>query len=870
MHKNAFIQKIYDKLINKVSLFKSGYLKLKRKKLYDNLLVIFLYIVLSVFVLSANFFKGETVGPFNFLVSFPGWSSLNYHPVVVDTERMDALDGSIPEQINYKNNLLSGKIPVLDLFYSGKIFIPSYIVTIFVGTIPVGLYFSEILKLVVCGFGVFLLLSLFTRKSAAFFGGVVYMLCGFNASWFIGAHVDVSMWIPWLLWATAGYLIEEKKYYLLFITASTVFMLSGYFPSVAAYGFYCFGILLLFWNLTDYKSIKSFIIKLSMPSLFIVLGFLIAMPTLSSYANLIAGLNPQTTGVDLSWRHGGTKLSVNDLYLFVRPFRNIKVETCVYTGIFSLLLAALSVPVMIFMRNKKIRHFTIFGFIIFILSVLIGFGMIPYEIVRNIPTFSFNRAQRLTSIIGLSLAILSGIGFEGMLSIPDFPFYPSFIENWIKKNRIRLKTFVLIFAAFIFIFQIFDQKRIFSHFNAVEPSEWCYPETRSIKYLKEHLSPFQNIIADNSFLHCGVMGGYGLNEIFLHRYYTRNEKDLLRRIVPNGFTSPTSASFPAEAINYDSNLFHALGIKFIIRGKFNKIILQEQPANSIMVPSEPLPASKIVQYVNLKEDIKNLDGIMTEFGTYNEPYAPEDVKLVLKNSFGVIIEEIVVGKEKIENNKWAYFDFKKRLTLAKGIYKFEIHLYGKNYGGIFAIWKTSQPADEKSYLEENGRKTDFALMYKLYTTKKEDSNGWIVHKVESGIRVWEKPDTPTGAYYIPDLNEKPENINIKNCGGVTEERVDAYKIRINYNKDAGGFIVLPDWCRDGWKAYINGKEINTEKYLKFLPAFHVPGKTEIIYKFQYSMIIIWLSFAGLLIFIGILFLFMMIKHENPHYFKQNN
>ncbi len=554
---NAFIQKIYDKLINKVSLFKSGYLKLKRKKLYDNLLVIFLYIVLSVFVLGANIFKGDTVGPFNFLVSYPGWSSLNYHPVVVDTERIDALDGSIPEQINYKNNLLNGKIPVLDLFYSDKIFIPSYIVTIFIGTIPVGIYFSEILKLVVCGFGVFLLLSLFTRKSAAFFGGVVYMLCGFNASWFIGAHVDVSMWIPWLLWAAAGYLIEEKKYYLLFITASTVFMLSGYFPSVAAYGFYCFGILLLFWNLTDYKSIKSFIIKLSMPSLFIVLGFLIAMPTLSSYADLIGGLNPGTAGIDLSWRHGGTYLSVNDLYLFVRPFRNIRVETCLYTGIFSLLLAALSVPVMIFMRNKKIRNLVIFGFIIFILSVLIGFAIIPADIIRKIPTFSFNPWNRLTSIIGLSLAILSGIGFEGMLSIPDFPFYPSFIENWIKKNRIRLKTFVLIFAAFIFIFQIFDQKRIFSHFNAVEPSEWCYPETRSIKYLKDHITPFQNIIADNSFLYSGVLGGYGLTEIFQHRYYTRDEKDLLRRIVPTGFPSPTSASFPVEAINYDSNLFHA-------------------------------------------------------------------------------------------------------------------------------------------------------------------------------------------------------------------------------------------------------------------------------------------------------------------------
>jgi hypothetical protein len=100
-------------------------------------------------------------------------------------------------------------------------------------------------KLVISGFGSYLLLKVFLRWLPAIWGGMVFMLCGFNAAWFFWEQATTAIWIPWLLWATVMYLETEDKKWLPAITIISLLLIFGGFPPVAAFGFYSLALFVL-------------------------------------------------------------------------------------------------------------------------------------------------------------------------------------------------------------------------------------------------------------------------------------------------------------------------------------------------------------------------------------------------------------------------------------------------------------------------------------------------------------------------------------------------------------------------------------------------------------------------------------------------
>jgi len=270
--------------------------------IYKNLLAFLFFVVLAIIAIGANPLADETVGPFDLLVSNPGYSSVAPAKLKIRSpERSDILDVSLPGWRKHKEefhagltNIHKNKLDLIEKLYE-MIWKPSLLFYTFIPNDPIAYYFSQLIKLIIAGFGTYLFLKLFLSFPASLFGGIVYMLCGFNAAWFFWAQEETSMWIPWLLWAVALYLVSDKTKYLFLITLISVFLIKGGFPPVAAYGLYSSALLIFVYNVFNRKKVSSFLLKSITPLLFIGLGFMISSDYLLRFVNFIKD-------VDLSYR----------------------------------------------------------------------------------------------------------------------------------------------------------------------------------------------------------------------------------------------------------------------------------------------------------------------------------------------------------------------------------------------------------------------------------------------------------------------------------------------------------------------------------------------------------------------------------------
>ena len=187
-----------ENLIEDAFFAKAGFLS-RRQKLAAFLVILFL----SVYALNANPLAGQTVAPFDRLLQFPGWFSIQSDRKAVHLERSDILDSQLPTWITLKDEIRKGESP---LWYpngaggqpiSLELCNPAFLLFLAVKDNGLAYYLVSLAKLVISGFGAFLLLRIFLRWLPSVWGGIVFMLCGFNAAWFFWEQVGTAMWIPW-------------------------------------------------------------------------------------------------------------------------------------------------------------------------------------------------------------------------------------------------------------------------------------------------------------------------------------------------------------------------------------------------------------------------------------------------------------------------------------------------------------------------------------------------------------------------------------------------------------------------------------------------------------------------------------------------
>ncbi|MGC2063170.1 MAG: hypothetical protein WA610_09330, partial [Thermodesulfovibrionales bacterium] len=176
--------------------------KLKYFSRHQTLSAFFIIICLAIFALNANPFADETVAPFDRLLQFPGWSTIPTDRTAVHTERSDILDSQLPAWITLKDQLWRGETP---LWYpngaggeaiSLELCNPAFLLFAAIKDNALAYYLVGLAKLVISGFGGYLLLRIFLSWLPSIWGGLVFMLCGFNAAWFFWEQVTTAMWIP--------------------------------------------------------------------------------------------------------------------------------------------------------------------------------------------------------------------------------------------------------------------------------------------------------------------------------------------------------------------------------------------------------------------------------------------------------------------------------------------------------------------------------------------------------------------------------------------------------------------------------------------------------------------------------------------------
>lgn len=840
---------------------------------HQTLLAFLVILSLAVLVLNANPFAGQTVAPFDLLLAQPGWATVPWDNKVQNYEASDILDGQLPTWITLKEQIRAGKGALWYPHAAGgkamdlEPFNPAFLLFLIIRDNALAYYMVGLFKLIIAGFGGYLLLKTFLKWTPSMWGGIVFMVCGFNVAWFFYEQVSTAMWIPWLLAAAVMYLRTEDIRWLPAITIISFLLILGGFLSVAAFGLYAFGLLVLTWNSYDFfvhyvrasvkdnRRLRLYFKKSALPMFAVGIAFLLAAITLIPFIEGLAGIN-------LSYRTGttfgagtifgaGTNFTggINDLLLLFTYEYPPHIERTAFIGIPVIILAFMSIFRFFHSNDESFRKFIFFHLLLVVAATLITFGLLSHDFIRMLPIFSNNSWGRLVVVMLLGLSVLSAVGLDFVITE-----LPAFLARHLRVAPLIARRTVMLIVIVLAAFQFGSQKIFFNDCVAVVSSDWFYPPTPSIQYVKERLKPLQSVIADNSFGISGVLGAYGIAEWYGHSLFTDKEKEVLGNLVLFPFGSPTSAFINASNIDFNSPLMDKMVIRFLMidRNRAVHKTLRSSPRGS-SDQAPPLPSNSWRQRINLETDM-SVDAIGFMFATYGEAGAPANLRLIIYKEDGQHLPvESELDKNSIVDNSWGFFEFREPVLLGKGAYYLELSLPGyAGPRGLTALVARNKDKGTANYLEINGERTDFSLDWQIAYYEKVDSNvfgdKWNFIDLEKNIAVLENKHVTNSAYFVKDLDPSNDQIDFS---GLDVRRPSSDKIDITYSKEDPGWIVLPMRLHPGWKAYIDDRDVRYDTYLGILPAIPMSGAGHVLFRYEPESFSrgLMISLIGALIFL---------------------
>lgn len=791
------------------------------------LIVVGLYILACIFVMAANPFQGETVAPVSLLSKYAGWSSHDFISPSSHHERSDALDAFIPQWITLKkqiqnggngvwNPLAGGGRPGL-LDFTRGLLTPSFLIFFLFEHHWLGYYFAGLIKLVLACVGIHLFLRHFIGVRAAFWGGLAFALCGFNVAWFHWPHVCTAAWIPWLLWASAGWCHYRSSRWIFAVSLATVALILGGFPAVAAYGFYAATLFVALMALVYSRSLREYIYVSAGWALPVATGFfLTSVPLLA--------LNETLSLIDLSYRHGGTSFQFpKDLVLLVNAFAQglPRVERTVSVGFVACGFSLISC---MRLRNRVANDpgliLVVYGMVLFGISFVISFGMLPHSFLRAIPAIGSSPWNRLSIIVGLSLVLLAAAGLDFLLKIAN------------QRRKLWQRRIIFLAVILCVLVQFAGQVKLFRKFNGLAYAVDFLPKTPALEYVSKSLTPTQSVIADNSYLISGTLGSYGIGEWFAHGFKTNAEKTTLNRLIDRPFLTPTAASFPSSAIRPNADLYARLGIRYVLQKNIPyEVIRKQEHRNNLPAPS--MPENSLSQVVNLEQQT-SVAAVGMMLATYHAPHAPADVVLTLKNEAGELLGSTHLDATEITDNRNAIFRFKNPINLRPGAYQLDIKLATVPEGGNLTAWYSKDISHKGDYLYFNDVKQSGSFLYTLYknsNTRYLPSEWKLITEIDNGkVLLYGNLLTPEGAYFLTELKEDV----IWSDKKVVTIKKQADSVHVRYNGNKKGHIVIPMRFYPGWKVYVNGEKQEVFRYLGMLPAIEVDGASIIDYVYKPS------------------------------------
>lgn len=781
------------------------------------------YCILAVVVMGANPFKAETLAPMGLLDEYPGWDAHGFSSPPSHPERSDVLDVYLPQWIALKEAIRSGEsgfwnpfpsnghVGVLEL--SRGTLTPSFLVFAAIDEHWLGFYFAGLVKLMIAAVGAFLFLRLFIGTHAAFFGGAMFSLSGFNAAWFHWPHVATAAWIPWLLWACAGWYLSRRKHWLLYVVLSTVLLITGGFPAVAAYGLYSAALLAVV--LTGFAGRNRGAMQAAVSLLFaLVAGFLLAAIPLLALSEML-GL------VNLDYRQGGTPFHFpQDLVLLVNPFVDglPAVERTIHVGWVAFVLALSSLP-LLWGRGQRndASPLAWYGVILLGCSFAITFGLLPHDLLRSIPAVGSSSWGRVSLIVGLAFFILAAVAADRAIRLVQE-------RGWWHYGAMA----GLAMAAG---YQLYGQAELFRAFNSVAMAADFFPATPTLDHVKKNLTETQSVVADEGYLIAGTLGAYGISEWFAHGFKTEAEKAVLVDLVEDPFRTPTSAMFPGSAIRLNGDLYARLGIRYVLMAHDKLKFIRRQPAID-PVSARLVPGNRLTQFTQTEVTL-SLAAIGLVLDKQGEWHRHSQARLEISNAMGQLIAHATVRQEDIKGRgSPTLFRFEKPVVLSEGKYALNLSLPVGMSGESLAVLYSHKVRNTGDMMRINGQIVPAAMLYALYGRGEAvpfDARWWRTVGVdEDHIMALENRYAPGGAYWLSELSPAAPWSN----ADIVTGRMEAGRVSVRYSGSAAGYVILPVRFYPGWEASVNGSKAPLESYLGMLQAVRVNGPASIEFSYR--------------------------------------
>jgi hypothetical protein len=799
-------------------------------------LLLLLHAMLAAAVLGANPFKNETITPLDALVEQPAWSWVGPTIKARLNERSDVLNAILPQWLDAREQIRSGRIPLWNPSVAGGIphltpsyntLTPGFLLFAAAPDPALGFYLATLFNLAMAGLGMHLFLRRRLGFLAAMTGAVTFQFCGFNAAWLYWPHVFTLMWAPWLFLAIDRCAEKPNLLRCLGIAVPSALLVLGGFPFVAEIVFAAGTLYALILVLT-----KRHENRWKFPVLYLAgtaFGFFLCVLPLVEFVSWMQQF-------DLGYREGrGSYLDLTYIDRLLPPwaYRHLRVEQTMYVGVVMLTLAAAAVLTSI--RNvARPSELPLFGVVLLIGTAGLVFELFPMWLVGWIPGMTFNSWSRLIGLLDMALIVLGAVAIDHIWKVAAQ-------RNW---RPVQAAMIVLI------LIQIVEIGSFFRRYNGPVSADFFYPLSPAIGYMKDNTGPFDHIVADSSFHFSGTLGAYGLNEWFAHQFRTEGLKSALREMAERPFRSRTSSKLRAEDIKPGSAAMSRYNVRYIAVSSTDPAAAQafenSLDAREFRKALPAMPAHRYTQSFDVSTGPLALTGVSVRLATYRQSGLEGSVTLTLRRQDeAAAIQGVTIDAMTVVDNAMANFFFPSVLTLQEGRYELAIEYEPRNSAKDLTAWSIVNDADRG--LRVDGSDHPGVLDYVFHTP-----NEWMqpFRRVftAAGISVYENPNSPNGPYFISSVQQTPTRNSARNLQ-VENYEPDFFTIR--YNGHEPGYLVVPMKITSEWAVAVDGVPVDYRLKDGVLPAVPVSHPSVITFKYHpraLQYLPLWFAglFAGLI------------------------
>jgi hypothetical protein len=801
----------------------------------EPLLAASFFLAVAYVAFGANVFAGDVVAPMDLLSRFSGYTENGTPRPLVNVEMGDVLDSVLPIFRYAKRELSRGQLPLwnplpaggepgLPLVFNGLVS-PRFF---FFLLLPDGLGYTLglIVQLALAGLGTHLLCRPGTGILPAAFAGVTFMLSGFNSSWTQWSQVSTSIWIPWMLWALGRLDRDASRRRVATLAAIVALLLFGGFPSVAGYGFYFAGTLglILFASrlrrLGARPAVEFGAAAFSAVGLGVLLTAVQLVPSLYYLREFDLGARALHA----------TGLPADALRALVDPdsIETQWTERTAYVGILPLVLSGIALVLLAIRKSQRaqpplLSPMVWLGLLGFALCATYSTPASVASLLYRLPVLNFNPSGRMSSVMALAFAVLSGVATEALLTLSR-----PCLRRHVGASFSRIAPAVAI--AGLIAVQVRDEGRTLPRHNAHAGKAWFFPVHPTVRYVLDHLGPDQSVLAvTDAYMLPGTLGSYGIPEWFGHAFRRPAERVALERVVREPWAPGTSARVAFDHIALQEPVLDRLGIRFILLASAANPLehlrtpILAQPRADTPVPLEEAAEELTVGQTFTVREAATACAVRLRFGTYRAAHAGADVHLLLTGPNGVSAAATLPAAE-ITDNAWAEFALP-RLSLSPGDYSLRLGLLGDLPARV-AVWSSRLDGS----FPDGARLASHAtapgdLTFELYGCDPDRAGGFRIAHSNEHLLVLENTEATSGAFLV--AKDAPADAALA-PGTVRLLDYTASERRYEVNTPTAALLVRAARFWPGFRATVDGTPARVSSYASLFQATPVPAGTHVV------------------------------------------